>query len=381
MKLFLLGLCIFFILFFPFWFVQVIAFIILLVITLSFMYSRLIYNNIHVSRSQHVIRSYRLQIIDIDLFISNKSLFPVHYVYVSESPGGFIPVTEGKFVLNLVKRQRVRLSYSLKSQVRGEYHLGPITVKSGDPLGLFPWEKKIEDFCRIIIYPGMFRVGYHITQGYPGGNIKTNDRTYEDVTRLKSVREYIPGDDIRHISWKLSARLGSLHTKEYLSSLHSPVLLVLNLSLEDYPLRHRYAHLERAIETAASLIVFYTSMKQEVGLLSSGFTGTIRPQINLGGGHDHAMLLLENLAVIKGSTDDTDIISLLNSSHLLLPNGVRIILIGPVLDGERIRTFAAFRRRRSFLEHIQIGGGQKTAVHPKISVYTLPDIGGASQYA
>jgi uncharacterized protein (DUF58 family) len=283
--------------------------------------------------------------------------------------------------LSMTKRQTVRLTYRIKGLTRGEYYLGPIIIKSGDPLGLFPWEKRIEDHCRVIIYPSMFRVAYNITEGYPGGNIKINDRMYEDVTRLKSIREYIPGDDIRHISWKLSARLGALHTREYLSSLHSPVMLVLNLTLDDYPLKHRYAHVEKAIETSASLVAFYTSLKQEVGLLSSGFTDGVHPHIAIHGGHEHGMLLLENLAVIKGSAEQTDIIDLLNGSHLPLPNGVRIILIGPPLSDTRAEAFAAFRRRRSFLECVRIGGGKKTERHPKIRTYTLPDIGGESQYA
>jgi uncharacterized protein (DUF58 family) len=380
MKLFLAAGSVLLILFFPFWFVQFTAVLVLLVIVLSFMYSRLIYNSIRVTRSQHIIRAYRLQIIEVEFLLTNRSLFPIHYVYVFENPGEFSPVTRGTFLVSMSKRQTVRLTYRVKGLSRGEYHLGPIIIKSGDPLGLFPWEKKIEDTCRVIIYPAMWRVTHTITKGYPGGNIKINDRMFEDVTRLKSIREYIPGDDIRHISWKLSARLGTLHTREYLSSLHSPVMLVLNLTLDDYPLKHRYAHVEKAIETAASLTAFYTSLKQEVGLISSGIIDGVHPHIDIRGGHEHAMLLLENLAVIRGCAGQADSIGLLNDSRLPLPNGVRIILIGPALTAAQAEAFAVFRRRRSFLECIRIGGGKKAEHHPRIRDYTLPDIGGESRF-
>ncbi len=381
MKLFLALLCIFFVLFFPFWFIQFCALIVLMVIVLSYIYSRLTYHSINITRYQDTIRAHKLQIIDIDFLIENTSILPIHYISVFESPGELSPVGDGKFICALPKRRKMRLSYRVKGLARGEYQLGPIIVKSGDPLGLFPWERRIEKKCRVIIYPTMFKVTRQITNGYPGGNIKINDKMYEDITRLKSIREYIPGDDVRHISWKVSARLGALYTREYSSSLRSPALLALNLTLDDYPLKHRYAHLEKAVEICASLITFFTSLKQETGLISSGLINNVQPQIQIRGGHEHAMLLLENLAVIKGCAEPADIVDLVNNSQLRFPNGVRIILISPQLKTQQIQAFALLRKRRMFLEYIPIAGRKNGIIHPKVKTYSISELGGESLYA
>jgi len=44
------------------------------------------------------------------------------------------------------------------------------------------------------------------------------------------VRKYIPGDDIRNIDWKVTARVGVTHTKEFTEEKERPVLLVVDQS-------------------------------------------------------------------------------------------------------------------------------------------------------
>lgn len=44
------------------------------------------------------------------------------------------------------------------------------------------------------------------------------------------VRTYIPGDDIRNIDWKVTARTGKTHTKEFTEEKERPVLLVVDQS-------------------------------------------------------------------------------------------------------------------------------------------------------
>jgi uncharacterized protein (DUF58 family) len=381
MKIFLVCICLFFILFFPFWFIQFCALFVLLLLILSYLYSRLTYHSIHITRDQEIIRAHKLQVIDISFFIHNKGILPLHYLSVFESPGELSPLAGTRFILPLSGRQKKRISYRVKGLQRGEYELGPVIIKSGDPLGLFPWERRIEKKCKVIIYPSLFKIDRQVTDGYPGGNIKIVDKMYEDITRLKSIREYIPGDDVRHISWKVSARLGGLYTREYSSSLHSPALLALNLTLDDYPLKRRYSHLEKAVEICASFINFFTILKQETGLISTGLVHQAQPQIQIRGGHEHAMLLLGNLAVIKGCDSPADIVNMINHSHLHFANGTRIILISPRLTAQQIQAFTLLRKRRLFLEYIPIAARNDSIMHPKVKTYSISDIGGESLYA
>ena len=47
----------------------------------------------------------------------------------------------------------------------------------------------------------------------PSGEQVTNRRIVEDPLRLAGVRDYRPGDSVRHIHWKSTARQGRLQTK------------------------------------------------------------------------------------------------------------------------------------------------------------------------
>jgi uncharacterized protein (DUF58 family) len=48
-------------------------------------------------------------------------------------------------------------------------------------------------------------------------------------TDIHSLREYIPGDDIRHIDWKISAKFGKLFVKRYTGEMSFPPLIILDL--------------------------------------------------------------------------------------------------------------------------------------------------------
>ena len=121
----------------------------------------------------------------------------------------------------------------------------------------------------------------------------------------------MPGDELKRVNWKASARMGTLYAMEYVPTIYFPVMVALNLSASSYPVNERSILAERAIETAASLIFFYVGLKQEVGLVTTGHLedadapqetpgtgGTYSP---IRPGHGHAVSLLEDLARITMS--------------------------------------------------------------------------------
>ena len=110
-------------------------------------------------------------------------------------------------------------------------------------------------------------------EGLPAGSIRVDNPVYEDVTRYRSLREYLPGDSLRRVNWKASAKTGQLFVMDYLPLLHAPVLILLNLNSGDYPIRHRYHRIERAATLAASLVVHFLSLRQEIGLIASARRG------------------------------------------------------------------------------------------------------------
>jgi uncharacterized protein (DUF58 family) len=103
---------------------------------------------------------------------------------------------------------------------RGKYRLEEVRLKGSDVLGLFHAQKRLvpeEEVARdVIVGPAIVRAEDWERMG--GGGARSGS---QKVVRsghgeeLRGTRPYAPGDDLRHVHWKSSARAGELVVKEF----------------------------------------------------------------------------------------------------------------------------------------------------------------------
>jgi len=325
----------------------------LLVTLVSFVASRLLPRAIAVRRFDPDLRVHRGERVTVRLEIRNLWPVPIRSVTITDQHGGVVPDAPPVFQVSLAPRERRVLSWNADARERGEISLGRIGMSGPGPFGLNRWARSLDVPFRIIVYPAVAPISLEHRRGLPAGNIAILNRLYEDVTRYRSIREYVPGDELRRINWKVSARLGKLHTMEYLPSLYFPVLVLLNLTPSDYPLDGRFFLVERAIEVAASLVLAFAGLQQEVGLLSTGAIGAgagplsvpIRP------GLAHAMTILESLARVQPAPDEVRFEVMASSpSQIAARAGLRIVAVTPLLSPGRTGELSRIGRRGSGLE-------------------------------
>ncbi len=109
-----------------------------------------------------------------------------------------------------------RMPHRLPVRRRGVHALGPLTVAIRDPLGLFHLRRTLHDDAQVTALPAVEEVsapaaraagiameGSHSAPPSPGAG---------EMGPIP--RPYAPGDDIRRIHWKASARTGRLMTRE-----------------------------------------------------------------------------------------------------------------------------------------------------------------------
>ena len=65
-----------------------------------------------------------------------------------------------------------------------------------------------------------------------------------------ALREYVPGDDLRHVHWRSYAHTGTLMVKEHVDTSLPQITLVVDTSLRSYSAED----FEQAVEVAASLV-------------------------------------------------------------------------------------------------------------------------------
>jgi uncharacterized protein (DUF58 family) len=349
------GVLLFFYLFTPVRYVRYFAVVYLLVIAGGFLYSRIVPFAVDIVRADPVLRGIKLQDIELRLRVRNKTIFPVPYFSLSDTRGQLFS-DSGTFAFSLGPFEERTLSYIVKGHSRGEFPVGPVTMKGSDPFGFFPWQRRVDAKGSVIVYPTIHPMDLVYRQGLPSGSLHIDDKMYEDVTQFRSLREYVPGDDMKRINWKASAKNNKLYTMEFDSTLYFPVLTVLNFCRDDFPMRHREALIERAAEIAASIPFFYTNLKQEIGFVS---TGNLKGEtgfstVPMKAGYEHAQGILELISKLQPVDGRADFNELFFQSGVNIQMGTKVIVVSPPFSQQQADVLIAAKRKGTNLLVLQI---------------------------
>jgi uncharacterized protein (DUF58 family) len=240
----------------------------------------------------------------IELHLENTSRIPILWVQVFDGLSAEIrPDRSYTFVTTLAGRETRTLTYTLAPTKRGIYQIGPLTLKIGDFLGILPPQKLEQDPHFLIVYPRVLPLGQpQFKSRAPHGSLASKTQHNADPTRITGKRSYHPGDPLRTIDWKATARTNQLQVKQFQPSQALNTAVFLNLNEYDFQPHHRIYDSELAITTAASLLSHLTHLAQSTSLHCFGqdpLTQTIPAPIPLDKGHQHLIHQLSTLATIQ----------------------------------------------------------------------------------
>ncbi len=153
--------------------------------------------------------------------------------YSARSPRPFIAIENvgGKMrstaVPKLIAGVAYDVPYSVDTTRRGHIECGPMVVRRVDPFGLVTADRRIGGSIVVSVRPFLHSLGT-----LPVGR----QRDLEGPTRERSqgsnsfhqLRDYVPGDDRRHIHWKSSARTGDLKVKQLVDTTRPEVVVVVD---------------------------------------------------------------------------------------------------------------------------------------------------------
>ncbi|MBI4770391.1 MAG: DUF58 domain-containing protein, partial [Chloroflexi bacterium] len=145
---------------------------------------------------------------------------------------GYSSQTRRRILTNLMSLrwyELVRRRYRLKSERRGAFEFGPVMVSSGDIFGFRTRHLDLDYRQTILVYPKltpMDKLG--LRPASPFGEARARRRVAEDPLRLAGARDYQPGDSIRHIHWKATARRNRPITVEYITERSQNILIALD---------------------------------------------------------------------------------------------------------------------------------------------------------
>jgi uncharacterized protein (DUF58 family) len=191
---------------------------------------------------------------------------------------------------SLPGRAESLLSYRLHSTRRGLFRLGPAVVEASGPFGLVRRFWIDPDVRFLTVFPRTVALG----EGWPLGHrpiheVPRRRSLFEDPSRFLGVRPYEPGDSLRRIHWRATARSGTMQVKIFEPAVLAGVLLAVEMSDAAYPgLQEDSAagdpRVEAVVTAAASLADFVLAGDQAVALLSNGADAAERYRGDWSGG-------------------------------------------------------------------------------------------------
>lgn len=260
-------------------------------------------------------------------------------------------------------------TFNLRVNERGFHQLGPASIRSGDLLGLFPRQEEDDQFDHLTVLPRVFPLA---DLGFPAerpfGELRGRNRIFEDPRSIAGIREYRPGDPLRRVDWKATARTGELHSRIYDPSASHQFYILLNIDT----LAHSWEgylkdDLERAVSVAASIAVWAAGSRYAVGLLANGaFPEADRPiRLPPSSAPGQVTRLLEALATVQPLTMG-DLAAVIERERGRMPAGSTIVcvasLVPPALAG-------ALRRLRDEGHTVAV-----VAASQRVDASTLADI-------
>ncbi len=136
--------------------------------------------------------------------IWNGSALPVLWAEVTDH--STVPGYNADTVRSVDSNADLQWTYSGSAVRRGEFHLGPWSVETADPLGIFGVRVRYPQARPLLVYPPLADLPFPpLPRGASLGVSRTNLAALRPTTNAGQVRAYELGDSFRHIHWPSTA--------------------------------------------------------------------------------------------------------------------------------------------------------------------------------
>jgi uncharacterized protein (DUF58 family) len=200
----------------------------------------------------------------VDPFAYASGLETERYATVPELPG----------------KAEVKLESTVFAKRRGRYLIYSTRAESHFPFNLFKWNcRRKRDSRQLFVYPAytsLSKVDLPLGVRTQAEGMARYSKIGESM-ELMGVRDYRDGDDIRHIDWRGTARIGSFVVKEFEENELKRIALVTDTYIPIPPFWRRFRYvaqeseeLEAALELTAALAEYFSHGEAAVELFAVG---------------------------------------------------------------------------------------------------------------
>jgi uncharacterized protein (DUF58 family) len=244
--------------------------------------------NVFVGRSTRVTLRIQNSLSRATGFLFISDMLPPTFKVLSGSP---------RAILQVGPRETVQLEYVAEALQMGDYDITGVKIVAQDPLGFSRYRLEIPTRSRIVVYPRIRPLSMLRARGVARVR-QTSSIGERAMTRsglgsdFRGIREYNPGDEFKHIAWKVVAKSPrrNLMTKEFEAdrSLNVVVAIHATQSMLDGKIGSR--KLDWAVESLVALAYVCANEGDRLLLIFDG-----RSRMLTVPGHGHQRQLVQVL--------------------------------------------------------------------------------------
>lgn len=292
-----------------------------------------------------------LEATDLDATLAVRSELGVDELRVLlELPSG-VETADGSTAraLRLWPGEVREIPLAIRATRWGVYALGDVELRARDRFRLVVWERKVTGAHRLQAYPRPVPVRRVLrpvqTHAFVGSELA---RARGDGIEYADTRDYEPGDRVRSINWRASARRQTLVVNDRHPERNTDVVLFID-SFVDIQGRGRSV-LDDAVRAAAALATRYLERRDRVGLV--GFGGILR-WLEPGMGTLQRYRLIETMLETGVQPTYTWRDVNLIPARMLPPNAL-VLALTPLVDERFIVALEDLRARRYDVAAVEV---------------------------
>lgn len=240
---------------------------------------------------------------------------------------------------------------------RGLFVLGPASVRTGDPFGVYTVTIDYPTSLPLMVLPPVVSLPtIEVSPGGRTGEGRPRADALEPTVSAASVREYFPGDGLRWIHWRTSARHDDLFVRLFDGTPAGDWWIVLDMDRSVQAGEGQDATEEHGVILAASLAGRGLRSGRAVGLVGSGEPLVWLPPR---GGESQRWEILRALAQVSlGSCPLADLLVRMRS---MLSQCASLVIITPDVDDAWLQALLLLLRRGAvptvlLLDPVSFGG-------------------------
>ncbi len=237
---------------------------------------------------------------DVHINIQNSGAHAISLAIKDEYPPQMKLAGLREANLQVDAQSSMALVYGLTPPKRGRFEFGQVAVRFLSRWNLVWCETRVAEAVAVKVYPNMRRAREAELKALGARSLVSSHRKTSwrgEGREFESMRDYVRGDELRHISWTATARRGKLTTRQYQIERDQTILIAIDGGRLMTARIEQETKLDSAVHAALALMSAAARAGDNAGLLVFG--RKIKSFLPPGRGRDHMDAALEALYAVE----------------------------------------------------------------------------------